>query len=342
MKKYNFLYAPIFALALAACVDNSLDETPLDDNFPLQLILDTDEGADLADAEDYKVEIKFADYMPGTKLPGTPITLDYVIEDLEGTMAGAVAVDKVIYELEMDDCTYERELTFTAAANGLSGTITIAPDADLGTLPEAFEVVFTLPGADDIEGSFKVVFSNLKTTENVVLGSPREFEYEVLDNDVAGEWELELSTPEDFEQFKALLGTVNPDLAALAFEDITGKVKAEFEFKEMKFEIELVETETVTECENGETETETENKVLEIEADYDAEDGELKLEGSHIIIGDNGNVEDERDFIVAAEYEHNGDALVIHFISIVDEDNFAEGEELFHNDKGIRFTFIKD
>lgn len=342
MKKYNFLYAPLFALALTACVDNSLDETPLDDNFPLQLILDADEGADLADAEDYNVEIKFADYLPGTKLPATPITLDYTIEDLEGTMAGAVAVDKVTYEVQLDDCTYERELTFTTTANGLNGTITIAPDADLGTLPEAFEVVFTLPGADDTKGSFKVVFSNLKTTENVVLGSPHEFEYKVLDNDVAGEWELELSTPEEFEQFKALFGTVNPDLAALSFKDITGKVKAEFEFKEMKFEIELVETETVTECENGETETETENKVLEIEADYDAEEGELKLEGSHIIIGDNGNAEDELDFIVTAKYEHNSDAIVIRFISIVDEDNFAEGEELFRNDNGMRFTFIKD
>jgi hypothetical protein len=347
MKKYNSfssLSALAFTLILASCVDNSLEETPHDDNFPLQLVLDAEEGADLADAEDYDIEIKFADYLPGTSLPSTTMTLDYNIEDLEGTMEGAVAIDKVVYEVALDDCTYARALAFTAAADGLSGTITIALDDDLGTVPESFEVVLTLPGAKDTEGGFTVVFSNLKTTEAVLLGSPRAFEYEVLDNDVAGEWEMEISSEEAFEQFKALFGPVNPDLEALSFEDITSKVTAEFEFEEMKFVLELAETEEVTICEDGESETETENKVIEIEAEYDAEDGALEFEGSHPILGDNGLVEDELDFLAEAEYAvgDEGETLSIRFFTLVDEDNFAEGEELFRDANGITFTFEKD
>ncbi|MBT1712549.1 hypothetical protein KK062_30220, partial [Fulvivirgaceae bacterium PWU5] len=95
MKKYNS-FTSLAALTLtltlflAGCVDNSLEETPQDDNFPLQLVLDAEEGADLADAEDYDIEIRFADYLPGASLPSTTMTLDYRIENLEGTLEGAV------------------------------------------------------------------------------------------------------------------------------------------------------------------------------------------------------------------------------------------------------------
>jgi hypothetical protein len=341
MKKYTAYASFLFALALASCVDNSLEETPNDDNFPLQLVVDAEEGADLADAEDYKVEIKFADYLPGVTLPATTLSLDYTIE-AEGSLEGHVAIDKIEYEVELDDCTYVRELAFSPSADGLHGTISIAPDDDLGTVPESFEIVFTLPGADDTEGGFTVSFSNLQTTARVLLGSPREFAYEVLDNDVAGEWEMEIASEEAFDQFKALFGPVHPDLEALTFADITGKVTAEFEFEEMKFVLELAETEEVTSCEDGESETETENKELEIEADYDSDDGELELEGSHPILGETGLVEDELDFILKASYETDGETLLIRFFSLVDEDNFADGEELFRDDNGVTFTFIKD
>ena len=345
MKKLNYRSSFILAAAiLIGCADNSLDETPLDDNFPFQLVLDAEEGADLPDAEDYKVEVKFADYLPDLELPGSTMTLDYLITDLEGDMVGKVVIDKIIYEVEVDDCVYERELNFTSEGDGISGTISITADDDLGTVPEAFEIVFTLPGEDDTEGSFKVEFSNLETGENLLLGFPRVFEYEVLDNDVAGEWELEITSEEEFEKFKEVFGSLNPDLEELSFEEITGKVKAEFEFEEMKFEIELVETEEVTICEGGEEETETENKVIEIEAEYDAEDGEIEWEGSHEIINENGLVEDELDFIIESQYELNevDETITFKFLSVIDEDNFEEGEKLFKSDDGISFTFIKD
>jgi len=106
----------------------------------------------------------------------------------------------------------------------------------------------------------------------------------------------------------------------------------------MKFEIELVEEEEI--CEDGETEFE--HKQLEIEAEWDAEDGELVLEGSHFIIGEDGEIEDELDFIVESLYEIDevGEIVSLTFSKIIDEDNFSEGEELFASEK--TFSFKKD
>lgn len=334
------LYQTIIAISLllmVSCADNELDVTPNDDNFPLQLIIDADEGGDLADAEDYGLEIKFADFIG--KLPSETITLTYEIEGEDDFTQ--VEIDKVVYEVEVDDCTFERELDFDPS----SKTITLSKDVDLGTLPDAFEVVFILPGADDTEGAFKFKITNLTTVnENIVVGQPNEFEYEVLDNEVAGEWVWELESEEDLEEFKEVFGSVSPDLQELAFEDMleddgARSIRIQFEYGEMKFEIELEEEEEV--CEDGEVDTD--NKQIEIEADYDAEDGELELEGSHLIINeDDGEVEDELDFIVEAEYsiDEENETITITFLKITDEDNFEEGEELFSSEKS--FTFVKD
>lgn len=322
------------------CADNTLDVKPLDDNFPFQLVMDTDEGADLPDAEDYGLEIKFADYLPDLQLPNAPILLDYTIADLEDDMVGQVSIDKIIYEVEVDDCVFERELEFTDNGDG-TGVISISPDTDSGTVPASFEIVFALPGLDNTEGSFSFALSNLQTTSNILLGSPYEFEYEVLDNDASGEWELTFSSEEEFETFKEVFGSLNPELENLSFADITGNVKAEFEFEEMKFEIELIETEEVTTCEDGETETEIENKVIEIESGYDAEDNEIEFEGSHEVVNDDGIVEDELDFIVEGSYEADDDYLILTFLRVIDENHYESGDELFSNEDGISFTFSK-
>ena len=344
MKNYTSKILLLFALAsLFRCADNSFEEYPKDDAFPFQLVLDSEAGSDLADAEDLDVEIKLADYLPDRKLPTGPVTLKYSITNLEGDMIGNVVIDKIVYEVELNDCTYEREIDFTSGANGLTGTISIMADDDLGSIPESFEIIFTLPGLDETEGGFKVEFSDLQSSENIQLGFPNVYEYEVLDEDIAGEWETELMSSEEFDNFKAVFGSINPELDKLNFEDITGKVKAEFEFEEMKFILELIETEIITTCEDGESETETENKVIEIETEYDAEDGEIEFEGTHITLNDEGSMEDELDFIIEASYTNNLDETITYrFFSVIDEDNFLKGEELFKNDDGFPFTFVKD
>lgn len=340
----NRLLLVIAASMPFSCADNTLDFNPLDDNFPLQIVLDADEGGDLADAEDYSVEIQFEDRLPGVELPNQSIILHYEITDTEKDMIDAVVIDEVVYEVELNDCVYERELSFTAAADGLSGTITLAPDADLETVPESFEVVFTLPGLDETEGSFTFTITSIDAPANVLLGAPVNFEYEVLDNDAAGEWELELTTEEEFEAFQEVFGSLYPGLEDLSFSDITGKVYAEFEYEEMTLVLELTETEEVTECEDGETETETENKVLELEAEYEAEDGELALEGSHFILSDDGEIKDELDYFADAAYSYNeiDETMAITFLRVVDEDNFKEGEELFASTGGITFLFVRN
>jgi hypothetical protein len=325
-------------LTLAGCADNELEVKPNDNNFPFQLIVDTDEGGDLADAEDYGLEIKFADYLG--ELPSETITLYYDIEG-EDSFENAVSIDKVVYEVEIDDCVYERELGFDPIAK----TITVVSDPDLGSLPEAFEVVFLLPGVDDTEGTFEFTITDLQSTNsNIIVGEPAAFEYEVLDNEVAGEWVWELTSEDDLESFKEVFGVISPDLADLAFEDILEDdgiriIRAQFEYGEMKFEIALAEEETV--CEEGESETE--NKQLEIEAEYDAEDGELILEGSRIILNeDDGEIEDELDFIAIAIYTINeqDQSITITFQKIIDEDSYEEGDELFSANSA--FTFVKD
>lgn len=338
MKKCLFFMLGL--LTLTQCTDNGLEVTPNDNNFPYQLILDAEEGADLPDAEDYDLEVTFADYLPGLGLPTEEVILSYEIKDMEDDFDGVVEIDKIIYEVEMNDCVYERELDFTQ--NGSTGTIVLAVDSDLRTVPETFEIVFVLPGEDDTEGGFVFEITDIQTNGNVELGFPREFEYSVLDADVAGEWELELATEEEFEEFKSIFGPLNPELNELTFADITGKVVAEFEFEEMKFVVELVETEEVTECQDGESETEEVNKEIEIETDYEAEDGELKLEGGHFLLGDDGEIETELDFECEATYEIDGDDLIITFFKVIDEDHYEEGDELFKKATGTSFTFNKD
>ncbi len=335
MKKIYSVFI-VMLMFVAACGDNDLGVNPKNENYPFRLVMDAEEGADLADAEDYGIEVTFADYLGD--LPTETVTLNYELSDLEDDMDGAVEIDKIVYEVEVDDCVYERELDFTS--DGLTGTITVAPDPDLGSIPESFEIVVTLPGFDGAEGSFKFTITSLQGPENVILGLPAAFEYEVLDTDVAGEWEFEIGSEEEFDLFKQVFGTLNAELAGLDFEDITGKVTAEFEFEEMKFVIELVEEIEVTTCEDGEEETEIENKVIEIEADYDADDGELEFEGSHEIEDDGAIV--ELDFMIEAAYSVDGDELTISFFRVIDEDNQGEGNELFLNETGISFTFYKD
>lgn len=331
MKAIRYIFLLTIAGAMS-CADNNLDVLPKEDAFPFQLILDTDEGGDLANAEDFGLEVAFADYLGD--LPQADIVISYALEG-EDSFAGNVAIDEVIYVYEDENgCEWERTLEFDEA----SQTITLTKDPDTGELPSEFEIVFALPGEDDTEGTFTFELTGIQTDANVVIGGVRTFEYEVLDHEVAGEWVLELTTEEAFERFRSVFGAVSADLANTAYEDITGKVTIEFEYKEMKIEVELQEEEES--CEDGEVETD--NKTIEIEAEYDAEDGEFSLEGSYLIFGDDGEPEDELDFIISGEYildEDNG-TILVKALTIIDEDHYEEGDELFAGEED--FVFEKD
>lgn len=342
MMTFKKSWGMLLLLVMVACADNTLETKPNDDNFPLQLTLDAEEGADLPDAEDYSIEIKFADYLPDQKLPNTEIVMYYSLSGFEGDMQGVVTIDKIVYEVEIDDCVFERELVFAATGETeITGTILLTPDEDLESVPESFDIIFSLPGLEKTDGGFTFEITDLQNNgEHVILGSPRVFEYEVLSNDVAGEWELTIRSEEEFNAWKEIFAPLSSELAEIGFEDITGRINAAFEYQEMKWIIELVETEEITACEDGETETEVKNRVIEIEAEYDAEDGELVFEGSHVLLGEDNEPEDELDFMIQATYAAD-ESLHITFFSVIDEDNFEEGEELFQSESGYLFELSK-
>ena len=81
---------------------------------------------------------------------------------------------------------------------------------------------------------------------------------------------------------------------------------------------------------------------IEIEGEYDFEDGEIDFEGSHLIVGDNDEIEGELDFAIKAEYETGADVLELTFFKVIDEDNYEEGEELFTSVTGSVLTLEKD
>jgi len=320
-----FLFVGLFCLLTSRCADNTLDVEPLADNFPFRLILDTDEGGDLGDAEDYSLEVKFADFIG--ELPEATFSVDYEISDLSGDMIGVVEIDKIVFE----DDDEEYELEFTKGADGLTGTI-ILNDPITGKIVEEFEVIFKLPGEEGVffaAGNFKFSLSNPQSSgANIIIGSPYEFEYEVLDHELAGKWAIEIDNEDDFNSFKEVFGPINADLDAVEFSDVMNgeviEVEVEFEYAEMKITLVFINVDG-------------EEVEIEIEADYDfdEDDGELELEGSHLIYGDDGEIEDELDFIVEAEYSILGDILTIRFLKVIDEDNFADGEELFSGEVAL-------
>jgi hypothetical protein len=306
------------ALSLLACNALEPEVVPNDDNYPFRLLLDEDEGADLPDAEDYGVEITFADYLG--ELPTQEFELTYEIKDASGSFVGAVEIDEVLYTVEIDDCEYERELSFT------SSSILVAVDPELGTVPEAFEVVLTLPGLDDTEGGFVFEVTGISGIANVLLNETMVFEYEVLENDLAGEWVATLDAA-TLTALQDIFGPVSYDLTQLDLSETAGELVVEFDFAEMKLEIELLSEEEV--CEEGDTEMEAE--VLEVEAEYGAEAGEFELEGSYWVTEDDGTEVEELDFIYDGTYTLDGDQLTLTFLTGIGEDNFETGDELYSN-----------
>lgn len=315
------------ALAFS-CADNNLERNIDDDTFNFQLITDEEEGGDLANAEDYGVEITFADYLG--ELPSTGFTLTYSLSG-EDDFAN-VEIDKIVYEVEVDDCTFERELDFNSTTN----TIQVVVDEDLGTIPESFEVVVVLPGTDGAEGTFEFKIESVSNNDQVVIGFPNTFEYEVLSEDESGEWTYEFEDEADFDRFKEIWSVIFPELGEVSYADIDGSVVLEFGFKTIQLEIELNETEEV--CEDGETDTE--NLTLELEAEYEIEDGEIKIEGSYFIFGDDGEIEDELDFFIEGIVEFGESSITLVVEKIIDEDNFSDGEELFSGEEA--FVFFRE
>jgi hypothetical protein len=324
MKNLSIYLLLVLGLGAYSCAERNADVTIQDTDFPFRLVYGNEEGADLPDASDYSIEIEFAD--DNRDLPSSEITLTYTLTG-SGDFANA-SIDEIIYEYEDDDCVFIREVTFD------DNSFTIPVDADLGTVPEAIEIVisFNLTEDEAQEGGFTLEIIEVSPSNQVAFNASNTFEYGILENDLAGAWAYEIQDGEDLSDWQEVFGVLSADFAQLSFTDLTGNVALEFEFEEMKIEFELQETELIEECEDGETTSEEESIVVEIEAEWDAEDGEFELEGSYF--NEDG---EELDFILEGTYAFDiEDNLLLTVTSIIDED----GEELF--DGEITFTLIRD
>ena len=344
---------------LASCVDQEFVE-PIDgENEELFILaLDAEEGGAYESETDYGLEIAFLDYFG--ELPQAEVLISFQLKDAEGLDIGPaddqLHIKEVIYEI--DDCT-EGELAFTFNNDG-SGTITLLPDAEIGMV-EAFEIVFNLPFEvviedgeeeeiallddavqNDEDRGFVFEITGIDSDNSVIDFNPiREFEYVVLDDEtITTEWVLDISEQAVFDQFKEAFSYISFDLSNLEYEEVD-EIKFEFEFEEMAIVIVLNELEDeADECDP----TEFDNKEIEIEADFDAEDGELELEGSYFVFSeDDGEIEDELDFILKAIYslDFENETLTISLQSLEDEDNFNE-EAYFSADNAYTFILNRD
>jgi len=326
--KNIYIYILLIGSIFTACDERDPDVEPLDENFPFRFVLDADEGADLPNAEDYGLEVALADFLG--EAPAQPVTLTYEFSDLEDDFVGNVEIDEIIYTVEIDDCEFERTIDFTG------NQINITVDDELGSIPLEFEIVFALPGLDDTEGSFAFTITDIQTNGDILLNEATTFEYEVLDSELAGDWLITL-TEDEYAQFQEFFSLVNEEILDVDYSDFAdGEVAVEFGFEEMKFEIELLEEEEV--CEDGETELEALTVEIEFEWDADEDEGEIEFEGERTF--DDDGIASEADVIAEAEYTINGDQLELIFTSLIDEDNYEEGEELFAGSRS--FILIKD
>jgi len=352
---YTLSIALSALLLLSACNDEAPDVVPLDNDFPLRLELDADEGGTFAGETDYKIEIKFADFLGD--LPSENVTLNYQLKDLAGFTLGEgddqLHVKEVVFEI--DDCT-EGEFAATFSPDG-SGTITFNP-ADA----EKFEVVLSLPfetviedgeeeevalNDDDVLNSddrgFVFEITDISSTSGILFNQVREHEFALLDDEqVPGKYKLDITDEAVFTSFQELFAPFSPDLAALQFTDILEDdgervIEFEFDFEEVKMEIETNEMEA-NECDPSELEA----VKVEVEGEYKAEDGELEIEGKYEEFEDDGEPKGEIDFIVTADFSLSEDTetLTITFTSAIDEDNFAPGEEHFTG--SLTFALSKD
>jgi hypothetical protein len=274
------LTAVVFCCLLAACTreKDDVEELLSIEKYPQVILFDDEEGGELESSDELEVAIKLADRFDGTggELGGViePLTQDFLlafaISDIEGfdDIGDYVLEVEALYEI--DDCT-------TSADEGVELIKSFDPATGKGTVlfpagVEEIELVFTLSDelldneeVDDSRG-FVIELSAVDgpDPDNVeVLSLP--FEFKVLDDElIFGDWELDLEEPGAFENFKALFGMANEDLAELSLDDVD-EIAWEFELAEVNIETVLKEEEEVEEC----GEVEIENIVVEVEGEFE-------------------------------------------------------------------------
>lgn len=289
MKKFinKTILVAIALLMLNSCYEQDLQPVTEED-FPLQILLDLNEGGAYESDDDFGLNVSFDGGVDeitdqngevitgspgGTRGPAsTDLVVEFVIENLEGLTLGTdVTIDEVIYEI--DDCT-EGSADFTFNNDG-TGTFTIPAGV------EEVEIVFALDDSaidNDIENTedkgFELTLTGIQgSPAGVLLNINNVFEYTVLDDEaVFNEWTLDHEDADLLNDFISTFSPVLEELEGLTSSEID-EIIFEYGYSEVKILVVLTETEMVEEC----AETDEVNLELEIEGEFEVEDGEIEM-----------------------------------------------------------------
>jgi len=289
--KKLFVITALSVVGMAGCYDQAIHPVT-EEAFPLKVVLDVTEGGTYESEDEYGLEVTFdggvdpVEDENGEIIAGSPegtrgpfskdITVMFKLKDAEGIVIGSeVSLSEVKYVDPADECN-ELEAAFTFNGDG-SGSFTIPQQV------EKVELVFSLDdGAvddnlvNDDDRSFVLEMTGLSgaTGNEVILDINNEFEYKVLDDeDIFTEWVLDHTNPDALSAFITLFSPVNEDLESLIADDIN-EIKMGFEYDEVKIVVELVETEMEEEC----GEIEEKNLEIEIEGEFEVEDGAIEID----------------------------------------------------------------
>lgn len=297
MKPLKYL---LFAVMLLSACEKKNDDlvTPLvEGDFP-QILLLSDEGdGELEDEDKFSFKITLADRVdPEGKEPGGKIipltddvTVNFEVSSFKGfpSLSAYLLDAKAFYEI--DDCTTSEDenidlnLVFDKGTG--KGSVTFPKgieeiEIEFETNEDLFDDDLFNTTARKLEIRLTSVNPN---GQKVVVNDQRIFEYQPLDDEgIYGEYELDATDPEQFQNYIDLFGLVNKKVKNLKPADVA-EIKIEFQYGEIKAVIVLKETEEVEECGEG-GKTETVNKEIEIEGEFedledDKVDGDLEFIG---------------------------------------------------------------
>jgi hypothetical protein len=278
MKKY-FLLLVAACSALACSRENEdlvLPTNPAD--FPLQLVLDSDEEGAFEDSDETEMAFTFTDRFDPTgkelggvlKTLSSPVKVSCQITDLEGFSTINEYILGLTAYYEIDDCTTSEDnnLDLDLAVDYTTGVFSFTFPAQVEEVKIAFELNDALfdDGVQNDDRGFSVEVLGIENAmEEVVINTDQSFEHKVLDDEyIFGEYALEF-TEENFTKLKELFGGVNADIANTAFNEVEA-VEFEFSLEELAVKVVLIETEMVTEC----GDTEEENVAYEVEGEYES------------------------------------------------------------------------
>lgn len=296
MKRIQVLLCTLLLLALGSCdkKNDDLVEPYSAEDFPQVVRFDDEGDGDMEDADEISFKLTLNDRPdPSGKEPAGKViplkedaTVLFEIKDWEGFEDPSAYIKSAKAFYEIDDCiTSEDEgidldVIFDAATG--KGSVRFPKDVEeIEVVFETDEDFFNDGDLNTEERSITLVITGVQSgNQKVTFNNALEFTYEVLDEEgIHGDWELDHEDAEQFSRFKALFGTVNEDIAALAAEDVD-KIEISVEYNEVKVVVELKETEEVEEC----GEMETVNKVIELEADLEdlstlTDEGDIEFVG---------------------------------------------------------------